>query len=153
DDVPLAAVIDTVSVGADQVRSGGHADARAVRDGRSARRVRANVVPLDRVGVAVEFNPEVGVAADDVPRCGRAAANGVERGGGVDEHAMVGIGQRGCAGGVGADVVAGDGVAGRAALQDVHAIRAAADDVAFLRVGDAVGVGANAIAAGSEVDY
>src|SRR5262249_2456184 len=91
-----------------------------------------------------------GVATDDVACRRRIAADDVGGGGDVDNHAVPPVGHGAGAGGIGPDVVAGDRIAGAG---EIHAIDGVAgDDVAFLGVGDAVGVGADAVAGGAQVD-
>src|SRR5262249_45984117 len=78
----------------------------------------------------VDLDAGVGVAADDVG-LSAAAADEVIAGAGPDGDAGVGVGRLDVAGGVGADVVALDEVAGRRGVGEQDALHAVeADDVA-----------------------
>src|SRR5262249_18609524 len=113
--------------------------------------VAEHLVPL-RTGVgdldAVAENRAALVGGDDVAGRARGAADGVVGGADVDHHAAAGIAQGQQTAGIGADEVAGDHVIGGAGLVEADAERAVArDEVALQVVGDAVGVGADAVEA------
>src|SRR5207244_4304146 len=121
-----------------------------VGDGRIAVFVDADVVTLDHVGGRIRAGDENAaeveiaggvVAADDVPRRGRAAADGVAGRAVFDLHAVRAVAQSDGAGVVSADVVAEDGIPRRADVSDVNAVaRVAGDDVAGRRRRAADGV-------------
>src|SRR5262249_9665594 len=111
-------VVDRVVVGVRPRAVVEDVDADVVRHGRGARDVRADVVALDGVVPGVVGNghaDQIRVAGDHVAVRGGRAADGVVRGAEVDGHQIVLAvgGQAACAGDVGTDEVADDGIAGR----------------------------------------